>query len=155
MFDFNKLISIAVGAELIDRSPLRRRLVRGGRTPFQRVQTFGKLSGNGFVVVPVLVESVVLVAVRTVPTIPVAVRDDRVFVAEPTINADREARPQKPTAESHDADPAGADDGGGDVLGHPQPRLIDSPEGEEKEEEEEEEEAMSRIVFISHTRLYY
>ena len=104
---------------------MRRRLVRGGRTAFQRVQTFGELSGNGFVVIPVSVESVVLVAVRTVPTIPVAVGHDRVFVAEPTIDADREARPQKSTAESHYADPAGADDGGGDVLGHRHPRLID------------------------------
>lgn len=108
LFDFNELISITIRAEILASfKPLLissqllllisrlRLLLQLGVTAFERVQSLRILRGNGFVIIAVFVEAVVLFAVRAVPTVSVAIRHDRVFVAEPTVDSDREARAQQ------------------------------------------------------------
>ena len=76
------------------------------------------MSGNGFVIIAVFIEAVILVAMRAIPTIAVAVRDDRVFITKPTVDPNGESRPQQSAAKDESGHAACANGSGGKVLLH-------------------------------------
>ena len=111
LLDFDELISIAIRAEIALALLIRLmlRLLLSGGTAFQRVQRLGELSGNRFVIIALLVESVILIAIGAIPAVSVAVRDDRVLVAEPAIDSDRESRSEEAAEKGGGRDAASPD----------------------------------------------